>query len=62
MTKASELFTGKLLLERPEDMDFKLYKELVKLQNKTIKKLFKTKPMRRVANLMPVRRGYNLHF
>lgn len=62
MTKASELFTGKLLLERPEDMDFKLYKELVKLQNKTIKKLFKTKPMRRVANLMPVRLGYNLHF
>ena len=62
MTLASQIFTGKLVTERPEGMDYEAYRALRKLQNKTIKKLFKTKPMRRVANLMPLNKGYNLHY
>ena len=61
-TLASKIFTGTLLIERPEGMDFEVYKGLRRLQNKTLKRVLRKAPLRRVANLMPTRRGYNLHY
>lgn len=52
-TAAMKLFGGKdLLLERPPDMTQEEYKMARYLQNSTIKKLFRHKPSRRIANLM----------
>ena len=38
MTDAAKIFTGPLLLERPEGMDYDIYRKLIRLQNKTISK------------------------
>ncbi len=62
-TDAQEIFGGrKLINERPEGMSFESYKLVRYLQSKILKKLFTHKPSRRIAQLMPVRPGYNLHF
>ena len=51
-TPAQLIFKNKeLLTSRPEGMEFPVYRELLAIQNHVIKKLFKHKPMRRVAQL-----------
>ena len=62
MTLASKIFTGPLLIERPEDMDYQLYRTLIRLQSRALKRVLRKAPLRRVANLMPTNRGYNLHY
>lgn len=61
-TEAMKIFNGKeMLVERPSGMPFDVYRTFLREQSKLIKRLFKTKPMRRVARMMPVNPGYNLH-
>lgn len=62
MTLASQIFKGELIVERPEGMDYDLYHELRRIQNKTIKKLFRRKPDRNIAKLITINPGYNKHF
>ena len=62
MTRAQVIFKeGNLLTSRPSGMDFDSYKAALRLQNRIISKLFRHKPSRVVAGLMPIRAGYNLH-
>lgn len=62
MTLAQNLFKGKqLLVERPPDMTYNEYRQLLAVQNRTIKKLFRHKPSRNIAKLMPLTLHYNLH-
>lgn len=61
-TDAQEIFGGrKIINERPEGMSFESYKLVRYLQSKLIGKLFRHKPSRKIARLMPIRLGYNAH-
>jgi hypothetical protein len=61
-TDAQKVFGGKdLLTERPKDMVFMEYKFLRKVQTEALKGIFRKPPSRRVAQLMPIRLGYNSH-
>jgi hypothetical protein len=52
-TTAQLMFHNKdLIIERPEGMTQEEYKAVRYLQNSIIKKLFRHKPSRRIANLM----------
>jgi hypothetical protein len=61
-TPAQILFEGKEILnERPTGMDFTEYRLLRAYQSNIIKKLFRHKPSRKIAQSMPTRIGYNQH-
>jgi hypothetical protein len=61
-TDAQIVFGGKdLLTERPKDMVFLEYKFLQKVQTEALKGIFRKPPNKQVAQLMPIRLGYNYH-
>lgn len=50
---ASKTFKNKdLLISRPSDMDYDMYKKLKSYQDKVIRELFKSKPSHRVMRMM----------
>lgn len=61
-TRAQKIFADKeLLLERPDGMDFEVYKVFRATQTRLIKDLFRSKPSRKIARLMTITPGYNSH-
>jgi hypothetical protein len=55
-TLAQQIFEGKqLLVERPPEMPFNLYRELLRIQTRILKDLFRRCPDRRLAGLMGAR-------
>lgn len=62
ITPSQILFYNKTILnERPENMSYEDYRVLRSHQSKIIKKLSRSKPSRKIAQLMPIRFGYNAH-
>jgi len=61
-TETSKIFSDKrILLERPEEMNMQEYKALRKVQTVAFKNMLRKSPIKRVAQIMPVRFGYNAH-
>lgn len=53
---------GSILTYRPEGMAFDDYKSLMRIQRLVLRKKLRGRcPNKRIANLMPVRFGYNAH-
>ena len=61
-SKPTETNTGAILNERPPGMTIEEYKVLLKIQRFVLRKKLRGRcPSRKIANLMPVRYGYNVH-
>jgi glucan biosynthesis protein len=61
-TLAQKLFSNKeILTKRPKEMTFEEYKTIRYAQTQALKLLIRNKPDRKIGQLMPLRRGYNIH-
>lgn len=59
---SQEVFKDKEILnKRPDDMSYEDYRVLRRIQTIVLKKLLSKPPLRRVAQVMPTKIGYNQH-
>ena len=59
-TPAQIIFSGKeLVTSRPVGMPYEAFKLFSNYQRKVIKRLFPKPSVRRIAALMPIKKGYN---
>ncbi len=62
LTPALVIFKDKsILTERPEDMDYESYRNLRRITNKVISKLFKSPNNPKITSSMGIRINYNQH-